>query len=91
MKRINWTGIQADMSICSIQDVIAKHLTFSRVYTLTVGPQGWDYARMDIGKWNKANEESPIAIVWNLKLEPSIDGHSWYIDDGSTEVFIKGV
>lgn len=91
MRRIEWPKISMDLSIAAVQDVCAAYFRQPfEVCTIRVGEKSWDYARMDVAKWNQANLASPRAVVYNLYLEPSIDDYSWTFEVNDTQVLVKG-
>jgi hypothetical protein len=87
----NWHGVSMDLSMCAVQDVYRRHFNESRppVLTIRVGLGAWDYARMDVAKWNQSNAIAPVGIVWNLYLDPSLEGHDWTIEDDDLQILVK--
>jgi len=90
MERIKWSRVSMDLSMVAVQDVCREYFkVLPEVFTIRVGYAAWDYARMDVAKWNQANTIAPVAVVWNLYLDTSLPSHNWTIDDGNLQILVE--
>lgn len=91
MIRKNWEGVQMDFSCAACEDVIAKHLNVVHTYTISAHPKQL-FATMRIASsWNVGNDLRPVSVQYVVKTAHDLEGdYHWRINDGETEVEVKG-